>query len=141
MAHIYKIEVGDCLYIGSTKDMKQRQYRHNSDIRIGTNYPIYNYCRENGIHKVELIDLEYVDIEDRFIVEQYYIDEFKTGHKLLNCFNPYGFDKKASMKAYHQDNKDKIKENKKAYYEANKEKIKEREKAYYDANKDKKKTT
>lgn len=151
MAYIYKIEVGDCLYIGSTNDIKQRQRAHNYRLRNGRDCPIYTYCRENGVNKLELIELEYVDIEDRFIVEQYYIDEFKTGHKLLNCRNTT-YDKKTYMKEYHEANKDKRKAYRKAYkeankaydkvymkeyHEANKDKIKARRKAYREANKDK----
>lgn len=141
-AYIYKIELNDMIYIGSTKDMKERQWQHNANLKRGCDYPIYKYCRENGINEVELILLECVDIEDKYIVEQYYIDEFK-GDKLLNCVNAI-FDKKANKeyrKAYYEANKEQIKEKhneqRKAYRQANKEKIKEHRKAYVEANREK----
>lgn len=144
MAYIYKIEVGACLYIGSTTDMRRRQVQHNSSIQCGDECPIYTYCRENGINKLELIELEYVDIDDRYVVEQYYIDEYKTGHKLLNGISAK-HDKKEYMKVYskshYQANKDIMKAYSKSYYQANKEKLKEHmkeyHKAYREANKEK----
>lgn len=47
--------------------------------------------------------------------------------------------RKAYNKAWHEANKERVKERKKAYYEANKEHVKTHNKAWYEANKEKRK--
>lgn len=135
MAYIYKMELNDMIYIGSTTDMKQRQLTHNSKLRTGNDIRIYNYCRENDINQIELILLECVPIEDRYVVEQYYIDEYK-GDKLLNCVNAIVDEenRRAQDKAYYETNREKIKK----YREANKEQKKIYDKIYSEANKEQK---
>lgn len=124
-AYIYMIELNDMLYFGSTIDIRNRQYAHNRDLKKGCDSQIYKYCRENGINEIELILLECVPIEERYAVEQYYIDEFK-GDKLLNSENAV-FDRKNYMKeyskAYRQANRDKIKEQRRLYRARKKSRI------------------
>lgn len=133
--YIYQIQLNDYLYIGSTKNIKMRQNKHNSNIKNGCEYPLYRYCRENDINRVELIEIERVPLWERYKAEQYYIDEFRTGHKLLNSQNAF-FDEKLYYQAYRQANRDIIAEKTKAYRKANKDIIAEKKRTYRQANKD-----
>lgn len=129
MATIYKIEFDEYIYIGSTKDMKERKRYHNYALRknktIHHKSRLYTIAREKGKKELELIAIEECSIDDRFIREQHYID-VNAGDKLLNCVNPI-FDKKEYMKEYREKNKERIKEQMKAYHEKNKERHKEYE--------------
>ena len=80
MGYIYKIQVHDELYIGSTVDLKQRLREHKSYCKnINApqhNYKVYQKIRENNIH-IKLIVVEEVaglEDEDLRILEQEYID-------------------------------------------------------------------
>lgn len=122
MATIYKIEFDEYIYIGSTKDMKQRQSRHNYVLNGNTDrshFRLYTTAREKGINCFELITIEECSIDDRFNREQHYIDVNNTD-KLLNCVNAI-FDKKEYMEEYREKNKERIKEYRKEYYHKKKQ--------------------
>tara|TARA_R110000787_G_scaffold13121_7_gene41573 strand:+ start:1145 stop:1687 length:543 start_codon:yes stop_codon:yes gene_type:complete len=92
MGIIYKIQVHDEFYIGSTCDLIKRQTNHRKDCK-NINSPLYNCrvyqkCRENDINIV-LIPLEEIaglKGEDLKMLEQEYMDRLKPE---LNTIRAY----------------------------------------------------
>ena len=115
MATIYKIEVGEYIYYGSTKQrLCQRQDRHNESLRNGKkNYKIYQKCRELNINKIKCIEIEKCKLEERNTREGYYI-RICNKDILLNCVIPdrYRIGNDKYDEEYYENNKDKIKERK-----------------------------
>ena len=138
MGVIYKIVIGEECYIGSTKNLIERQHKHNSNLN-SDNYtsPIYKFCREHKIEKIilELIEDE-VEEEDLKIREQFYIDKLKP---TLNAYRAYNTEEDTKQKKsahgirYRANNKEKLKE----WRENNKEELKLKKKEYYENNKEK----
>lgn len=127
---IYKMFVGDVVYIGSTtQPLVNRLSDHKSEYKRWTNGKSTN-CYSNfelyklGVPKIELIELFPCNIRKEL--------EMREGHfiKEMNCINKNiaGRTRKESIDAYR--NKEEVKEKQKlymkAYYEANKEKILEK---------------
>ena len=81
MGFIYKIEVGEECYIGSTTtSLKHRISSHNTAIKKKCNSPLYKFCREHNIEKIicqELVEFT-DDITDDAVrlIEQEYINKF-----------------------------------------------------------------
>jgi hypothetical protein len=79
MGFIYKIEVDNELYIGSTKKkyLSQRQQLHNQGLNNPNNknynIPLYRFCREHNISKIICELLETVDDSELVLLEQEYI--------------------------------------------------------------------
>lgn len=79
MGCIYKIVVGEEIYIGSTKiKLLTRQTKHNYRLNNpndnGCNLPLYIFCREHNVKKIICELIETVDNENIFIKEQEYMD-------------------------------------------------------------------
>ena len=90
---IYKVELGDEVYIGSTTGkLSKRQGNHNSDFRKGKYTPkheLYSKCLEKGIQKIKCIwveDYEFEKIEHLREREEYYRKKFNelSGGNILN---------------------------------------------------------
>jgi len=152
---VYKVEIGDKLYIGSTTEkLNVRQVKHNYE-RKRKNYKLYQEANKLNIEKIICILLEEKEIENELeirLLEQEYIDKLQPS--LNHRSAPSGLIHTERMKKYYKDNKETInlknKENyeknkekrlekQKEYQENNKDKIKERQKIYRDNNKEKKK--
>ena len=79
MGFIYKIEIDNELYIGSTKQkyLSQRQQLHNRDLNnpnySNYNSPLYRFCREKKVKKIICELIETVDDSELRILEQKYI--------------------------------------------------------------------
>jgi len=118
MATIYKIEVGEFIYYGSTKKkLIHRQTNHNTKLKNNSTFPIYKKCRDLNIEKIKCIEIEKCKLEDRFIREGYYIRN--CNKDILLNYQTAGRTKKEYQSIYSEKNKDK----KKKYRENNKEKI------------------
>ena len=80
MGFIYKIEIDNEIYIGSTKlkYLSQRQQLHNQCLnnpnRIDYNNPLYRFCREKKVKKLICELLETVEDSELRILEQEYIN-------------------------------------------------------------------
>ena len=79
MGFIYKIEVGENLYIGSTKHkLCDRQARHNYILNNPNdnnyNLLLYRFFREHNIEKIICELIETVDNSELRILEQEYIN-------------------------------------------------------------------
>jgi len=135
---VYKAEIGDKLYIGSTTEkLNTRQQKHNFKLKqnIGKT-KLYEECRNHNITETICIPLEEKEIENKDeirLLEQEYIDKLNP---ILNHIASYTG---LSRKEYYETNKKKFKEQHKEYYETNKKKINEQHKQYRENNEEKRK--
>ena len=79
MGIIYKIEIDNQIYIGSTKQkLYQRQTNHNKSLNNPNNKdynnPLYRYCREKKVKKIICELIEEVDDSELKILEQGFIN-------------------------------------------------------------------
>jgi len=79
MGFIYKIEIGENLYIGSTKYkyLCDRQYIHNYKLKNGCQYNLYRFCREKKVEKIICELIETVEDSELRILEQEYINKLQ----------------------------------------------------------------
>jgi len=159
---VCKDENKDFIYIGSTKDFKNRKYQHkSSSININNpknNLQVYQFIRENGgWNNFDMNPIEIYECETKTharIREQYWIELKKSKLNKYKAFVPEEErleNKLKYQKCYYENHKEKIKEyniiyqeknaeqiniQKKQFYEQNKEKIKEHRKQFYEQNKD-----
>jgi len=125
------------IYIGSTKDFKQRKWDHkkscNNPNSVGYNMKVYQYIRENGGWDNFVMDviLAY-PCNDKY---QLKLREDEIICEINSKLNTNRANR--GQKQYYQDNLDKIKEKKKKYHQKNKEKIKEQMKEYRELNEEK----
>jgi len=148
IGRVYKIEIGENIYIGSTKQkLKERQLQHNNRLQqnIRKN-KLYEKCRENNITEIICIPLEDKEIENELeikILEQEYIEKLNPSLNHNASHRPEEYSKefkkeysKEYGKEYRENNKEKYKEYRKEYYENNKEKMNQQCKEYNKDNKD-----
>ena len=130
MYKIYKIidNTNNNVYVGQTKDMKNRMSKHLSDMKIEKYYCSSEIVLKNNDWRLEIIE-DNLSKEDAIIKEKYYIQNNP------NCINAikYTFNKNEYNKEYHEKNKDKRKE----YNKKNKDKINLNKKEWYHNNKQK----
>lgn len=112
MGIIYKIEVGEMIYYGSTiqKLLSMRQSRHNFNLRSCPNQYIYKECIANNIDKIICVFVEMCEnskIKER---ENFYIQ---------NCINSMNM-------RYSLLTKEKKDKTRKKYYSSEKGKISKR---------------
>jgi hypothetical protein len=152
---VYKLVVGEMIYIGSTCDLRERLVNHKSSCLNSNsnnyNTPLYKYIRDNDIDfddiEVEVLEeIENIFLSDRENEinarkrEQYYIDiqDEIIGGNILNDRRAYTTEEEYKLyyqqyyQQYYQRNKETIKENMAQYYQQNKETIKQ----YYQRNKE-----
>ena len=109
---IYKIEIYNEIYIGSTiQKLSQRQRLHNYNLKV-KNCKLQKFCKENNINNITLIEIEKVKINNKIelnIIEQKYINELQPS---LNSKRAYRTEEESRSrhKEYKNKNKDKIKE-------------------------------
>jgi NADH pyrophosphatase NudC (nudix superfamily) len=152
---VYKLLVGEMIYIGSTYELKKRVGEHKSNCFNSNNREynksLYKYIRDNNIDfdDIEIEVLE--DVENLFLTnqeneiqarkrEQYYINDQDeiTGENILNDHRAYITEEqnKERIKEYNaqyrQNNKERIKESNAQYYQQNKETIKEKRSQKFD---------
>ena len=136
---IYKIEICNEFYIGSTiETLKERQRKHNISLKKKT-YKLYETCKANDITNITLIEIEKVKVNNKLelkIIEQEYINKLEP---TLNTIKAYRTEEEIKNydKEYRENNKEKERLRHKKYRDNNKEKIKETTKIYKDKNKEK----
>ena len=91
MGFIYKIEVGEELYIGSTKKklyyrQSQHNYTLNNPNNKSYNYPLYKFCRTHNIEKIICELIEEVEDSELLLLEQEYINMLEP---TLNSYRAY----------------------------------------------------
>ena len=120
-------------YIGSTKDLHNRQLNHksccNREKGKQYNFSVYKYIRDNGgFDEFDFEILELGEYQDKYCMrdrERYFIETLKP---TLNSEIP-----NRTSKEHYQDNKEKKKKQRKEHYQDNKEYSKE----YYKKNEEK----
>jgi hypothetical protein len=130
---VYKIEVGDELYIGSTEQtLCARQSCHNRDLKKFPHRKLYKACIDNGINKIKcwwVADIVFNSFEERRVIEETYRKQLNAELNSVRCYRSQE-EKKEYMKQYNIDHKEEKKEEKKQYYLDHKEKIVEYQKQY-----------
>jgi len=125
-------------YVGSTHDIKERCRQHNvfcwNKNLKNYNLLVYQYIREKEMK----IELEILGVYKRkcskklkFLVEQFYINEYDSVNNGLNSKNAFGIDKKKVkeyQKIYHKKNKKKLCKYHQEWYEENKEQFNQKRK-------------
>lgn len=90
------------IYVGQTKNFKQRKYYHFNTVQR----PIQQYIFEQGRVNFEMFILEKLneDItrEEMIIKEQFYIDKYNTVEEGLNRYNSKIYDKEEQQKRIRQ---------------------------------------
>lgn len=88
--YIYEINVNECTYIGSTRNIKKRKSAHNCLLRKKYCNKLYNYCYLHGIESLNLKILEYDEFDNLELRkrEQFYINQIDS-NKLLNKNKAY----------------------------------------------------
>ena len=136
---IYKIYSKDnkYIYVGSTKNLKERINKHKSSYHNTNdidkyNLKVYKTIRENGGWNefiIEKIEEMYCNKKDAFIRET---ELMKILNSNLNSINAYASKEevKKQKQEYRLKNKEKLKEQKKEYNMKNKEKINEKNREY-----------
>tara|TARA_R110000787_G_scaffold2334_2_gene9260 strand:- start:298 stop:708 length:411 start_codon:yes stop_codon:yes gene_type:complete len=109
MGFIYKIEINNETYIGSTtKTLRKRQITHNHDLNVKkTTGKLYEKCRECNITDIDLILLEQVEDNDSKIKEQEYIDKLKPSLNMFRSIPKTKEQQKMYKKKWCSDNKHK----------------------------------
>ena len=133
--YIYKIEVGDNLYVGSTEDIEYREFKHNDTYKYKSrNYDLYNCCREHNIEYIKLNLLDTIEVENDIelkLVEQSYIDKLKPNLNMRKAIrteeDKKEYNRQNSIKMNIKHN-ERYKKNKREHYNKNKEKIAEERK-------------
>jgi predicted GIY-YIG superfamily endonuclease len=86
MISIYKITCDNEIYIGSTKNFNQRIKGHKERCydKKYSNYPLYKKMI-NSNYKIELLEIKDCNKEERFKLEQKYINEYKPSLNQKNA--------------------------------------------------------
>ena len=107
VVYIYRMNIKDKYYIGSTKDIKYRIRRHKSDCynqnTRSYNFKVYKYIRENCADwsevSFDILDVyDDISIEFKREIEQYYIDYFSNNLNMRSSISK-------SISEYYQKNK------------------------------------
>ena len=136
---VYKIEVGDELYIGSTGEkLCVRQGSHNRDLKRYPHRKLYKACIDNGINKIKcwwVADIVFNSYAERRAIEETYRKELNAELNTNRCYTSqeeikeqqkqYRLGHKEEKKQYRLDHKEKIAEYKKQYNIDHKEEIKQ----------------
>ena len=159
---MYRITIGDNIYIGSTKDFKQRRNAHkyeckNQELneRLGLHaagwvkeLKVYQMIREaGGWDKCEMTPIEEYECEEQLqarMREEHWRREYNAN---MNSYKAYRTEEerieqkkegnKEWGKKHYEENKETINVKHREHYHATIEKQKERRKAYYEANSEK----
>jgi len=137
---VYKIEIYDKIYIGSTiMELSKRQIGHNTILKLNKrSNELYEECRKHNIEKIICIPLETKEIENDLEIrelEQEYIDKLKP---LLNQKIAYTelTIKEQKNQRYIKNREDYL-QKKKEEYKVNRENMLKKCKEYYEENKEK----
>tara|TARA_R110002020_G_C15793913_1_gene730482 strand:+ start:100 stop:546 length:447 start_codon:yes stop_codon:yes gene_type:complete len=108
--YIYKIEVGNDLYVGSSCDKRlcDRQAKHNYKMKKYPNRLLYKKHYENNLDKVKCILVKLVQVEninELRILEQKYIIELNATLNSQKAFQSK-LSRKEYKKKYNEDNKE-----------------------------------
>ena len=136
---IYKIEIEDYLYVGSTKDFIKRKYHHKYSCNNKQNKLVYNKINElGGWENVIMLPIEELECESKInalIREEFHRKDLKANLNMISCYNTKE-DTKEKKQIYYETHKDHLLEMCKEYRTENREHILEVKKEHYYANKE-----
>ena len=122
---IYRISIADFIYIGSTKDLKQRKIRHKCECQ-SSDVKVYQMIRDNGgWDKCEMVPIEEYECNNQLqarIREEQLRIQYQANMNSIRAFRTEE-EHKQDSKQYKIDNKEYLTIQNKQYYEDNKEKI------------------
>ena len=140
---VYKIEVGDELYIGSTEQkLCARQRCHNRDLKSFPHRKLYKACIDNGVDKIKcwwVADIVFNSYAERRAIEETYRKQLNAELNSRRCYSTTEEKKEQQIEYYKQysiDHKGQRAEYQKQYSIDHKEKIAEKDKRYYIKNRD-----
>ena len=142
-AIIYKIELDNEIYVGSTEQkLCSRQSRHNSDLKIYPYRTLYQKCIELDIEKIKCIwvaDIKFNSTAEKRAIEEKYRKDLNAVLNMRKCYTTKEERREQKRKAnntyYHKNSKElleKYKEYHKKYREDHKEQIKAYHKKRYE---------
>ena len=118
---VYKIEIGDELYIGSTEEkICVRQGKHNYDLKKFPHRKLYKACIDNGVDKIKcwwVADIVFNSYAERRAIEETYRKKLNAELNSIKCYVSQE-EKKEDRKQYHIDHKEKRKQDRIANREA-----------------------
>ena len=130
---VYKIEIGDELYIGSTEEkLCVRQGKHNYDLKKFPHRKLYKACIDNGVYKIKcwwVADIVFNSFDERRAIEETYRKELNAKLNSCKCYSSKE-EKKEEKKQYRLDHKEEIKQYNKQYELDHKEEKKQYNKQY-----------
>ena len=136
---IYKIEIKDYLYIGSTKNYTNRKSQHKHGCNSECDRLVYNKINElGGWIKTIMTPIEEIECDNKIqalIREEYHRKELKANLNTISCYNTVE-DTKAKSKEYRKVNREHILEVKKEHYHKYQEENKIKSKEYYNSHRD-----
>ena len=131
---VYKIEIGDELYIGSTEEkLCVRQGKHNYDLKKFPHRKLYKACIDNGVDKIKcwwVADIVFNSFDERRAIEETYRKNLNAKLNSVRCYRSQE-EKKEDRKQYSIDHKEERKEYKKQYHIDHNEELKEYYKQYH----------
>jgi len=131
---VYKIEIGDELYIGSTEDkLCVRQAKHNYDLKQFPHRKLYKACIDNGVDKIKcwwVADIVFNSFDERRAIEETYRKELNAELNSLRCYVSLE-EKKEYQKQYELNHKEQRVEKDRRYYIKHRDTIKAKRKARY----------
>jgi len=132
---IYKIELQDEIYIGSTEvKLCERQSKHQYDLKHFPNRKLYKKCIEQGITEIKLIwvaDIEFNHTAEKRMIEEEYRKKLNGTLNSQRCYITEEERKEQQQiknKEYRETHKDFYKEYSKKYRENNKDKLNAKQK-------------
>jgi hypothetical protein len=130
---VYKIEIGDELYIGSTEEkLCKRQGQHNYDLKRYPHRKLYKACIDNGIDNIKcwwVADIVFNSFDERRAIEETYRKKLNAELNSIRCYRSQE-EKKEDKKQYDLDHKEEKKEYSKKYIIDHKEEIADYQKQY-----------
>ena len=152
---IYKIVVGDYIYVGSTKNYTKRKCDHKFHTNSKTNRTLYNKINElGGWEESFMTPIEEVECDSKIqalIKEEFYRKDLKATLNMHSCYNTIE-DNRKQRKEYRNINRERISQNKieysnlhreeksirsKTYRDSHVEELKQKHKIYHELNKQK----
>jgi hypothetical protein len=136
---IYKIEIEDYIYIGSTKNFTERKYTHKSACNNKQNKLVYNKINELGGWEIAVISpIEEIECETKIqalIREEFHRKDLKANLNMMACHRT-NEERLENNKQYYETHKNHLLEQMKEYRIENRDHILEVKKQHYYANKE-----
>ncbi len=136
---IYKIQINDYIYIGSTQNFTLRKADHKRNCNNGKDVLVYNTIRENGgWQNCTMVPVREVEVETKLQARVIEEEERIKYNAQMNTNRAYLSEEQnlAYRRDWREANNERVVENKKKWCEANQEREAETKKKWREANKE-----